>query len=512
MSIKASLEPVFTKAKSAPILFAGAGFSRRYLKTPDWAALLAYFTQWTPHVYDYYRSRAADRLPEVGTLIAQDFHEVWFTDDDFETSRNEFAVHCKSPADPIKYEIARYLKSFDGIYDELEELDSLRRVSLEAIITTNYDSLLEKIFESYTVFSDQDSLILDSIYGAGEIYKIHGTLESPRSLVITSEDYNHFKERNLILAAKLLTLIVEHPVIFLGYSLSDENVRTILTSIVKCLSPIGLGAIRDSIVIVEWSPGEQEGVTKRSLRIDDVDLPYTHVSCHTFHEVFDSMASFERRFPVKLLRELKKSLYELVEESDPVGRLAVVDIDNPEDLKNADFVIGIGVQDKLGQVGYTGLGRDDVFRFVLDGGEYSAEALLRNVIPQIAKGNANCPVFRFLRESGRVHNTEIDVTGLADSVADLAKADASSFVNKSYSKSRKEVDEKFGTLADLTETYGVNGALYRIALLDPVKIDLDGLRDFLKLVEADVRNQGGSHISNWRKVVCYYDYLRFRLQ
>ncbi|CAN1505642.1 SIR2-like domain containing protein [Fimbriimonadaceae bacterium] len=510
MSIKSDLETIFSNARSAPILFAGAGFSRRYLKTPDWKTLLSHFAAKTDFSYDYYRSLANDNLPEAGKLIAEQFHKIWFTSNEYAESREKYQHECRTKADPLKYEVSQYLNTFDTIHDDYNELQNLRDISLEAIITTNYDQLFEKLFDSYTVYSSQDALILEQSFGAGELYKIHGTTADPSSIIITSDDYDYFRQRNIILAAKLLTLIVEHPVVFLGYSLLDDNIRTILASIVKCLPPAGLKEIQNNIVIVEWNIYESENVSKRSFRIEDIDLPYTHISCHGFQDLFESMSSFERRIPVNILRELKKSIYQLVENSDPKGRLVVLDIENAEDLANADFVIGVGVQDKLNQVGYTGLGRDDLFRFVLYGGEYDASMILSNVVPNLAKGKVSCPVFRFLNESGRITDTGIDTSDLSAILKTLSEYSSDKYIQNDYRRHKEHINANASNLNDVISQHGENGALYRIALLAPEKLDLDSLCQFLKDVEPKIREQGGGYISAWRKLVCFYDYLKYR--
>ena len=509
MSIKNELVPRFSAARSAPILFAGAGFSRRYLGSPDWKTLLEYFADLTDKSYAYYRTKANDSLPRIGSLIAEEFHEVWFSDSAYVKSRENFQDKCSRISDPLKYEICNYLSNYSKVIAYESEIASLKTISLEAVITTNYDSLLESIFETYEVFSNQDALILGQVYGAGEIYKVHGSLEDPSSLILTTEDYSFFEERNVILAAKLLTLIVEHPIVFLGYSLSDENVKTILSSIVRCLNPSGMKMIQDSIYIVEWQPGREESVTAGTIRISDIDLPYTHISCTEFQSIYESMASFERRFPVKMLRALKKSVYQLIEESDPKGKLLVLDIDDPNDFENADYVIGIGVHDKLNSVGYTGLQRDDLFRYLLHGGDYDAQQILEKTVPQYAKGNASCPIFRFLREAGKINDEQLDTEGLASVVVNLSKADIETYKHKSYKNQESQVNSSFDSLDELLTLYDVNTAAYRIALLEPLKIDLELLRDFLSKNWEAVRASGGGQISNFRKLACFYDFLRY---
>lgn len=508
MSIQSELGKRFSESKAAPILFVGSGFSRRYAGAPNWRELLSHFADLNGQSYSYYLSKASDDLPAVGSLIAIDFHELWYKDDLFKLSRENCKVEFKNIADPLKYEIANYIANFNKAVNKIDELSSLAKVPLEAIITTNYDQLLETIFNEYQAYDSQDSMILTRNYGFGEIYKIHGCIGNSQSIVLTSDDYKAFEDRNLILAAKLLTLIVEHPIVFIGYSLSDRNIRTILTSIIKCLNHEGLSLIRDNVYIVEWSETEAEEVSSRTIRIDNMDLPYTYIRCAEFTDLYDSMATFERRFPVRMLRNLKKAVYELVESTDVAGKLISLNIDDADDLEKADFVIGVGLADKLGQQGYVGLNRDEVFNFGLNGGTYDAELLLSQVVPGLLKGTASCPIFRFLNESGRLVDNKYNLEGLHHLISDLSTCGLEKYQHNAYSKQAEYINSAYSGVSEIVEKYGID-AVFRIAYLSPEKIDHDLLHQFLIGTRDEFIEKGGGSISNWRKLACFYDRLKF---
>ncbi|MCP4212771.1 MAG: hypothetical protein GY764_15040, partial [Halieaceae bacterium] len=78
MTIADSLADLLKTHGSGPFLFAGSGLSRRYLGLEDWSGLLRRFCQ---HIkpYEYYLSSANGSLPLVAGLMAEDFHEAWWS-------------------------------------------------------------------------------------------------------------------------------------------------------------------------------------------------------------------------------------------------------------------------------------------------------------------------------------------------------------------------------------------------------------------------------------------------
>ena len=50
-------------------------------------------------------------------------------------------------------------------------------------------------------------------------------------IVITAEDYERFDKKYELIRAQLLSLFIHHPIIFMGYTITDENIRAILQTI-----------------------------------------------------------------------------------------------------------------------------------------------------------------------------------------------------------------------------------------------------------------------------------------
>ena len=104
-------------------------------------------------------------------------------------------------------------------------------------ITTNFDCLLESsIFEQTKarpiVLTQADAAqwlyIPDAQTATPYVLKIHGCVERTPTVVITEEDYLSFADRHPHVVRGLSEILARRPVVFIGYSLSDWNIASVL--------------------------------------------------------------------------------------------------------------------------------------------------------------------------------------------------------------------------------------------------------------------------------------------
>lgn len=243
-----TIKEIIGKFNTTPFLFVGSGMTRRYLDLPDWKGLLKYFAETIRNdefAYSYYENQAkamecrAGIMPKIAEMIQKDYDQKWFSDASIRTIDNEEQKRIHGGLSPFKAELANYIrqKTAEKIeyQAEIEKLSEISEQSIAGVITTNYDSFLENHFQGYAKYVGQSELIFSPIQGVAEIYKIHGSVEEPDSIVINEEDYVAFEKKSAYLAAKLMTIFVEYPIIFIGYSIGDTNIQSIIKSIVNCL-------------------------------------------------------------------------------------------------------------------------------------------------------------------------------------------------------------------------------------------------------------------------------------
>lgn len=349
MSLKDTLLTHLRSFHTAPFLFVGSGLSRRYLGLDDWTSLLKRMSALTGRPYEYYRASGDGKEPAIASEIARDLHVKWWDSDDFDESRERFKADAINKESAFKIEAAKYIEAESFAMtddpDLVHELDLLREATIDGVITTNWDLLIENIFPDFRVFIGQERLLFSAPQSIGEIYKIHGCCTEPNSLVVTSGDYARFNDRNPYLASKLLTIFVEHPVIFLGYSLNDPNVSEILLSIASCLTTENIDQLRDRLILVQWAPDcKHYSINDTSIVAGGYNIPVKVILTPNFVSIFEALRQIPRKFPAQLLRKLKKHVYNLVQDNDPDNHLYVADIEDDADLSTLDVVFGVGVK------------------------------------------------------------------------------------------------------------------------------------------------------------------------
>lgn len=160
-----------------PILFIGAGLSRRYAMLPSWDELLDHLAkEGYPKIkpINYYRQHHNQCNPQIGSALAQEYALLAWD----ESMANRFPDNLyKSPNSDIfiKHTICEYLLSKIEDSNFLEnqykdEIERIQSINPHAIITTNYDSMIELIFPYYKPIIGQ-KIIRDSLTTYGEIFK-----------------------------------------------------------------------------------------------------------------------------------------------------------------------------------------------------------------------------------------------------------------------------------------------------------------------------------------------------
>ncbi|EOX1815588.1 SIR2 family protein [Vibrio cholerae] len=515
MDIERKLVDIFRSRSAGPFLFLGSGFSRRYLGLEDWKGLLSKFCV-AGKPFEYYLSSANGSYPKVATLLAKDFNEYWWSAPEYSQSVERFKSKIKDETSALRIEICNYLSTLDQSKakgsDYVEEVSLLANLNVDGVITTNWDMFVEQLFPEYKTYIGQEELLFSNPQEIGEIYKIHGCSTSSNSLVLTDLDYESFNQKNTYLAAKLITLFVEHPVVFIGYSISDENISSLLKAISGCIGRDNIEQLRKNLIFVQrLSVNEEPNISDTYLTIDGIQIPLVLVKTNDFMPVYRAIHSTKRKIPARVLRYCKEQLYELVQSSEPEKKICVVDIDEIETKDDVEFLVGVGVaqQEFVGPslIGYDSIKANDLFEDLLHENKgYECERVLRFAAPRECKYTPNIPVFMYLNKLGINNNQQYRASGFKlDKVVfrDLKKLRMNSYA-KPFFRNYRHMDMQQIISACTPE----NAAAY-IPFLSVDKIDVELLHEFLIANEAKLDHEVSSYASSFRKLAALYDRLKW---
>jgi len=328
--VAADVAKVLADASCQPILFVGSGFTKRYAGGPNWEELLDFLAKGCPLIdkdFAYYKQAHSGDLKKIGSVFSDQYREwAWSTKGKTKKFPDEYFTGAYSSDIFIKHSIAELLKNLGpmkGSYGSVEldtEIEALKKISAHAVITTNYDEVIELLFPEYERVIGQQ-IFRKPYLAIGEIFKIHGCRSEPKSIVINEADYTRFEENHKYLSAKLLTYFVEHPLIFIGYRADDPNIKSILYDVDRMLRADF--QLVPNIYILEWDnsitdasyPARDKVISVAS----DVNIRIKSISASSFKWVFEAFGQTGDlgKINTKLLRSLMARSVELVRSSIP---------------------------------------------------------------------------------------------------------------------------------------------------------------------------------------------------
>ena len=517
-----NLKEIIDNFNTTPFLFVGSGITRRYYDLPSWKGLLEIFISKISSdefAFASYENKAKELIrneselyPKIAELVEKDFNNLWFKNEKGIRNLDDYYSNKvkKESVSPFKAEIAMYIKNQSNIVptyiEEIEKLKKLSIKSISGIITTNYDNFFEENFEGYKRYVGQDELIFSGIQGIGEIYKIHGTIEEPKSIIIDTKDYNEFEDKSNYLAAKLMTIFIEHPIIFIGYSISDINIQDILNSIIKCLDIEKVAKLKNRFIFIEYSPVVEEyEISEYTMKIEDKFLEMTRIKMNDFSILYDELSKKKNKIPAKILRYYKDELYNFVITNEPTSTIKVGNIED-ERIKDEELVMAIGKVQEVAFDGLRGFSANEWYRdIIMNDKRFKVDDILEQIALKLQKENSNrLPLNKYLSESIKRYE-ELEKIALGN--------DFDNIISKSIKNSRHRV--KYNSVNEIWKEHGNNWlyALDKIAHLDEKKINVEDLEKILiEIFKKDnnvLESNDNSLKSNLRRAIRIYDYLKY---
>ncbi|BBM16428.1 hypothetical protein G15_0030 [Enterococcus avium] len=359
-----------------PIVFIGSGMSMRYADNfPNWNGLIK--NLWKKAFQDdnennYYKfmlqlkEKISKENPDknknfisyklniiASTIIEEKFNEQ-FLEGTLSVSGYSAKDYFESGISPFKIEISNTFSKLNIRSEMLEEFNAYKKFlsKTKIILTTNYDEMIEEAYNSVVTshpidtYVGQEGFLREDI-GYAELYKIHGSSSRPSSIIITEKDYSKFNKNSVLISAKIISGLITSPILFLGYSLTDENIRSIIRDFSGSLSKEDTINASERIIIVERVENEMS-VVESKLMEKDLGIELTLLKTDNYKLLFDSLNKINEGVSSAFINRYSTLFKKLIVERGKEGTLKTLlvsptelsELEKNHDLrKNAAVVI-----------------------------------------------------------------------------------------------------------------------------------------------------------------------------
>lgn len=273
-----------------------------------------------------------------------------------------------------------------------------------------------------------NDILLSNPYGS--VYKIHGCVSKPEKIILTSEDYVNFSNKYELIRAQLLSLFIHHPIIFLGYSINDSNIKEILKTIftyVELNSPQAQ-KIRNNFLLVEYvENSENEEVYEHDIELEGFEtIRINRLPTDNYVSIYKALK--ELTLPVSVL-DIRK-VQNIVKDIYAGGKIKVSVATDIDRIENSEKILIIGNKDKIQYVSMQAKDFiDDYFNIVGEPNEDAIKLINRLRI----QSSQYFPIFAF--------------SSICESLTDAPK-----LKNQQVSKLQKFIDDEINNRMKLIKT------------------------------------------------------------
>lgn len=489
-----------SKFNNHPILFVGTGLSLRYLKhSYTWDQLLQHISYELKGNHEYYldlKSRHYENYKYDYAAIAYDleneFNRDLMNDRDgkFKEINDSFYENMSNGKNISRFKI--YISTLfqdtevnEEIKDEINELKKIRK-NIGSIITTNYDCFIEKIFEFNPLIGND--ILLSNPYGS--VYKIHGCITVPEKIIITKSDYNNFEQKYELIRAQLLSMFIHNPIIFIGYSINDENIRNLLKTIFTYVPDNTelANKIKSNFLLVEYEKDSNSiEVYEHDINIDsETTIRVNKIKTDNFTAIYESISNLQLPVSAMDIRKVQNVVKEIYEG----GSIAVHITEDIDGLSNDSKVVAIGT---LKTIKYEFQTTSEMMANYFNIIEEENIQLLNLVDKQTIQKNQYFPIFAFSKINTHIQKSDDLKNQQISKIKDMLQS-----INVSCKKKHKTISS---VLKDdsISKTNQINCIIYGTICKS---IELAEVEEYLKQYQ-------NKKETDYRKLLCVYDCMKF---
>lgn len=317
------------------------------MNTPTWEKLLEILIDENPLIdmpLEYFIQEHDGDFAKVASALVGFYRDYAWTDHKEYKIFPERLFRSVNKSIYLKYAIATIISKYEEEFkiedNELkEEITLLRELNPHAIITTNYDTLMEKLLPKYEPIIGQEIIYQKKSTNIGHILKIHGSIEEIESIVIEENDYINFLWKTDLFSSETVHLLYGTPYYFLGYSLNDKNIQSILSNVKKIID-VKKEAFIENIWIIDWSSNPIESDTippkRKSLSVGNGEsVRINYIQLHNFNKLYKSL--YQETIDINYLQQIEETIYNVIK-SDSITNLEV-DIASLHNLTNSETLL-----------------------------------------------------------------------------------------------------------------------------------------------------------------------------
>lgn len=483
-----------------PVLFIGTGMSLRYLENSyTWDELLykivLEITNNEEIYYDIKAKYSAEDNFDYAS-IASDVEELFVSyssenrDGKFKRVNDIFYENMKKgiKLNRFKIYLSELFRNLDYKKSKEAEIGKFKKVrkNIGSVITTNYDCMIEDIFDFNPLIGND--ILLSNPYGS--VYKIHGCIKDSERIIITKKDYEEFDKKYELIRAQLLSLFIHNPIIFLGYSMGDRNIKDILQTIYTYVDPNSDTAekIRSNFLLVEYD----EGNTNREVVEHDIVLQENQtvrinkIKTDDYNTIYESLSALQ--LPVSAM-DVRK-VQNIVKEIYSGGSVKVSITEDLNELSNDDKVLVIGSNKTIQYVNQTS---SEVIKTYFEIIEEENIQLL-NIIDELSiQPQQYFPIYGFDRLNSNIEKSP------------KLKEQQNKKLEKIMQDLPSNCKMKYESIKLIVEDVEIaNTNREKVILYSAMNkyIPLDELKEFLVHYEDKTK-------TNYRMLLCAYDYLKY---